>query len=236
MTVLSWIRTRSVARAAVRTRDRPQAATDVPAAADASLEVGRGRAAQGRQQRGLRCDIGASRTGSHAVKRARPDNERPRRRGDRNGDERAETRWAMRVGRVAGSRRRSARVRPRAALRREHAVARLNVRARRRRAVVAPIGGRASRRIGADRREQMHRQDDERDCEAAAALHCGDSTPLLIGKPPARTVLVPPPIIVLLFPQPISAGMETGLRSRPRPTRNSSLRAATLQFEGIESC
>jgi len=164
---------RSRRRRAAR-RDGPQAATDGPAAIDASLGEERGRTAQRRQQRGLRCDVGANRAGRRAVERARDQDERRRRRRDRRDGERAQTRWAMRVRRVAGSRRRNAGARRNAGGRR-YAGGGVSV-GTRRGTVIARLRGRWRRRIGANRREQMQRQRDERDCEAATACHCGDST------------------------------------------------------------
>jgi len=176
-----WIRMRSIAHAALRTRDRPQAAADLPAAVGGSLEEERGRTAQRRQQRGLRCDDGAGRIRRHAVERARSRNERRRRRWDRHDDERAQTRWAVRMRGMVRSGRGNAGIRARRTLRCERAVTRLNVIARRR-AVVARIGGWPGRRMGTHRREQMQRQGDERDCEAAASCHRDDSTPRVGGR------------------------------------------------------
>lgn len=156
---------RSRRRRAAR-RDGPQAATDGPAAIDASLGEERGRTAQRRQQRTLRCDVGANRLRRRAVARARDQDERRRRRRDRRDGERAQTRWAMRVRRVAGSRRRDAGAR-------RHAGGGVSV-GTRCGTVVARLRRRWRRRVGADRREQMQRQRDERDSEAAchpAILH-----------------------------------------------------------------
>ena len=158
----NWPRARSTRRGC---NPRPM----LQAALASSLDECGGRAAERRQQNGLRCGLGAVRRGRDTDHRSRLKGDARGRRPWRSRDRGSGARRAVHMRRVRGTRSGNPRFSARTSGRCGGPMRRQSARGSR--AIIASRCRRFRRRVRGGRREYVRRQRDHEDCEAAAGRH-----------------------------------------------------------------